>query len=105
MWAQLLKVRVREGKEGELPRLFAELEKTEQPGSGLIRVTAMRDQNDPLQLYIVPVFESEGQARARERDPRREEGLKVVGSLMADIFDGPPEFVDLEVLAVSPPGA
>jgi hypothetical protein len=43
------------------------------------------------------VFESEEKARAREQDPRRQEGLKPVQALMADLLEGPPEFVDLIV--------
>jgi hypothetical protein len=43
------------------------------------------------------VFESEEQARARENDPRRDEGMEAARATMAEIFDGPPEFVDLTV--------
>ena len=38
------------------------------------------------------------QARARENDPRRQEGMQAARATMADIFDGPPEFVDLVVV-------
>jgi hypothetical protein len=44
------------------------------------------------------VFESEEKARAREKDPRRSERLEAARSIMADIFEGPPEFTDLEVV-------
>ena len=44
------------------------------------------------------VFESEEKARAREQDPRRTERLAAARSIMADIFEGPPEFTDLEVI-------
>ena len=44
------------------------------------------------------VFESEEKARAREADPRRREGLQAARALMAEIFDGPPDFVDLAVV-------
>jgi hypothetical protein len=43
------------------------------------------------------VFESEEKARAREQDSRRQEALQDVRAMMADILDGPPEFVDLVV--------
>ena len=98
MWAQLVKVRVKSGKEGELEGLFKQLQALEEPGSGLVRVTGMRDQKDPRQLYELLVFESEEKARARERDPRRQEALQPVNAKMAEIFEGPPEFVDLEVM-------
>jgi hypothetical protein len=43
------------------------------------------------------VFESEEKARARESDPRHQEALEEARTTMADIFDSPPEFVDLTV--------
>ena len=42
----------------------------------------MRDQKDPRVIYSMPVFESEEAARMRERDPRRQEGLKGIRALM-----------------------
>jgi len=98
MWAQLIKVRLKSGREGDLPRLFEQLRESEQPDSGLLRTTAMRDQNDPSQLYMLVVLESEEKARAREQDPRRQEGLESARATMAEVFDGPPEFVDLTVV-------
>ena len=97
MWAQLIKMRLKPGKEEELQRLYQQLRATEQPGSGLVRSTAMRDQKDPSVVYMMVVFESEEKARAREQDPRRQEGLKEARATMAEIFEGPPEFVDLNV--------
>ena len=38
------------GREDDLPRLTAELEAVEQPGSGLLRSTALRDQKDPSRV-------------------------------------------------------
>jgi len=99
MWAQLITTRLKPGKEGELPRLIDELQAVEQPGSGLLRSTAMRDQKDPSRLYMLVVFESEEKARARENDPRRQEGLGTARQTMGEIFDEPPEFVDLTVVA------
>ena len=79
----------------------AELDKqiraAEQPGSGLVRTLVMHDQKDPSQVYALVVFESEEKARAREQDPRRQEALQAARGMMADIFDGPPEFTDLTV--------
>lgn len=98
MWAQLISVRVKEGKAEELPKLFEQLRATEQPGSGLVRSLAMRDQNDPSRMYVLVLFDSEEKARARERDERRQEGLAAVRATMADMYDGPPKFVDLVVV-------
>lgn len=98
MWAQLITTRLKPGKEEGLGALISKLRATEQPGSGLLRSSAMRDQKDPSRVYMLVVFESEEAARAREQDPRREEGLAEARALMAEIFDGPPEFVDLSVV-------
>jgi quinol monooxygenase YgiN len=98
MWAQLITTRLKEGHEGDLPRLVEQLEATEQPGSGLVRSIVMQDQKDPSKVYMLVVFESEDAARAREGDPRREAGLQAARATMAEIFAGPPEFVDLTVV-------
>jgi quinol monooxygenase YgiN len=98
MWAQLITTRLKPGKEGELPKLFAQFQAAEQPGSGLVRSTAMVDQKDPSRVYMLVVFESEEQARARENDPRRGDDLAAARATMAEIFDGAPEFVDLTVV-------
>ncbi len=98
MWAQLIKMRLRPDAEGDLSSVFEQLQALEQPGTGLLRTTTMRDQKDPLAVYTLVVFESEAHARAREQDPRRAEGLKAVQASMAELFEGPPEFVDLDVL-------
>jgi hypothetical protein len=58
----------------------------------------MRDEKDPCQVYMLVVFESEENARARENDQRREEGLQAVRATMAQIFERAPEFVDLSVV-------
>ena len=99
MWAQLITTRLKAGKEQELPKLFDQLKATEQPGSGLLRSTAFRDQKDPSRLYMLVIFESEESARAREQDERRQEGLAALREIMAEVFDGPREFVDLTVVS------
>jgi hypothetical protein len=98
MWAQLITTRLKAGREGDLTRLEEELKKIEQPGSGLIRSLMMQDQKDPSRVYMLVIFESEERAREREKDERRQEGLQAARALMAEIFDGPPEFVDLTVV-------
>ena len=98
MWAQLITTRLKTGHEGDLPRLEEELRKIEQPGSGLVRSLVMQDQNDTSRAYMLVVFESEEKARTRENDPRRQEGLQAARTVMAEIFDGTPQFVDLTVV-------
>jgi hypothetical protein len=58
----------------------------------------MLDQDDPTMLYLMVVFESEEQARAREQDPRRAEVLQRVRAIMEEVLDGLREFVNLNVL-------
>jgi len=99
MWAQLITARLKAGKEDGLAKVLEQLQATEQPGSGLVRSTLMRDQKDPSRVFFMVVFESEEKARARENDSRRQEGLTAVRATMADIFDGAPEFLDLTVVA------
>ena len=103
MWAQLITIRVKPGRAGDLPKLAEQLRATEQANSGLLRSTMFLDQNDPSRAYTLVVFESEEKARAREADPRRQEGLSQVRALMAEIFDGAPEFVDLTVVEDTTP--
>jgi quinol monooxygenase YgiN len=97
MWAQMITARLKAGHEGDLPRLVEQLQATEQPGSGLVRSTAMQDQKDPSKVHFLVVFENEEAARARENDSRRQEGMQAARATMAEIFDGAPEFVDLTV--------
>jgi quinol monooxygenase YgiN len=99
MWAQLITTRLKPGMEQELPKLFDQLKATEQPGSGLLRSTAFRDQKDPSRMYMLVIFESEEKARAREQDERRQEGLAAARATMAEVFVGAPEFIDLVVVS------
>ena len=96
MWAQLMRFRVKPGK--DTAGLREQLQAVEQPGSGLLRTMIMQDQKDPDQFFTLVVFESEEKARARERDPRRQEGLQVLRAMLADRLAGPPEFADLAVV-------
>lgn len=99
MWMQIIKTRLKAGKEAELTGLMDQLKAIEQPGSGLIRSTLTRDQKDPNVIYTIVTFESEEKARAREQDERRQDGLQSVRQTMAEIFDGGREFIDLDVIA------
>jgi heme-degrading monooxygenase HmoA len=98
MWAQLISMRLEEGSEDELAGLMDALDAVEQPGSGLLRSLAMTERDDPRQVHVVVVFESEEKARAREADPRRREALVPAREKMAEIFEGSPTFADLDVV-------
>jgi hypothetical protein len=95
MWAQLIKMRLK--PDNDTAELDSQIRAAEQPGSGLVRTLVMHDQKDPGQVYALVVFDSEEKARAREQDPRRQEALQAARTMMADIFDGPPEFTDLTI--------
>jgi hypothetical protein len=95
MWAQLITMRLKPGN--DTAELDKQIRAAEQPGSGLVRTLVMHDQKDPSQVYTLVVFQSEDKARAREQDPRRHEALQAARAMMADIFNGPPEFTDLTV--------
>jgi heme-degrading monooxygenase HmoA len=96
MWAQLIEMRLGDGQDpSEMIRLIRTAEQT---GSGLVQSYFMRDQADPQRVITLVVFESEQKARQRENDPRRTEQLASARSMMADLFEGPPSFTDLEVV-------
>jgi hypothetical protein len=96
MWAQLVRMRLKPGN--DTAEMIKEIRAAEQPDSGLVRALMMHDQADPDLVYSLVVFESEEKARAREQDPRRQERLEAARAIMADIFEGAPEFTDLVVL-------
>ncbi len=98
MWAQLQKVSTKPEREAELLEVFEQLRAIEQADSGLVRTTVMRSQADPGQVYALVVFDSEEKARAREQDPRRQQGLERIRAALGDVLDGPPEFIDLDVV-------
>jgi quinol monooxygenase YgiN len=98
MWAQMITTRLKPGREDDLPKLVAQLRAAEQPDSGLVHSTATRDTKDPSRVIMFVVFESEEQARERESDSRRQEGLQAARATMMEIFEGAPEFTDLTVV-------
>jgi hypothetical protein len=96
MWAQLNEMRLKPGE--DTAAMIEQIRDAEQPGSGLVRSLFMRDQADASRIITLVVFESEEKARAREQDPRRAEQLAGASTILADLFVGPPEFTDLEVV-------
>ncbi len=99
MWAQLSTVRVNEGGVDAVGEAMDQLRSFEQPDSGLLRTIVMQDQNDPARLLVLVVFESEEKARARENDPRRQEGVQALRTSLAEVLQGAPEYTDLNVIA------
>lgn len=103
MWAQMITVRLKAGHEDDLGRLEEQIRAAEQPDSGLLHSFMMQSQHDPRQVHMLVVFESEEKARARESDPRRQEGLQAARAIMGEIFEGAPEFADLTVVETLTP--
>lgn len=99
MWAQLNAVRVKEGMLDVVVKAMEQLRDFEQPDSGLLRTIVMQDQKDPARLLVMVLFESEEKARAREADPRRQEGVQALRASLAEVLEAPPEFTDLSVIA------
>jgi quinol monooxygenase YgiN len=98
MWAQAITGRLKPGKTENLPRLIDQLRAAEHPDSGLVRTMVMRHQNDPAQIYLLMLFESEEQALALENDPRRQSEVNAVRDAMAEVFEGRPEYAGLTIV-------
>jgi quinol monooxygenase YgiN len=103
VWAQLITLNVKPERMRDLPTMYEQLQSAEQPDSGLLRTTFLVDEKEPGRAYILVVFASEDHARARERDPRRRQGLAAMQATMAEVLAGPPQFADLTVLLDDPP--
>ena len=92
MWAQLIKARVRPGKQGEVEKVQKEFEQRGQGGStGWVRSITLQNQKDPDEYFTLVFFESEEKARENERSPEQQ---KLVQQLM-EVFEGQPSYVDL----------
>jgi antibiotic biosynthesis monooxygenase (ABM) superfamily enzyme len=98
MWVQIIKGRLKTGKEADFLEIMDKILALEQPGSGLIREVVTRSQKDPDVVYVIATFDSQEAARAREADPRRQEGLVEERKGLMEVLAGPPEFIDLDVL-------
>lgn len=98
VWAQLITVRLKDDSSGELERVMDRLRAAEQPDSGLVRQTVLRDRSDPRVIRTLAVFESEEKARAREADPRRATATAEVQARLQALIDGPPEFDHFDIL-------
>ena len=98
MWAQMQRVSTRPDREAELLQIFEQVRAIEQEDSGLLQTLVMRSQQSPTEMFVVVVFESEEKARAREEDPRRQEGLQRIRGAMGNVLAGQPEFFDCNVL-------
>ena len=105
MWAQIIKTQLKAGHDGDFVDLMKHFRETEKPGSGLLNSYAARDQNDPNSVYMIVIFESEEKARIRESDEERQASLEPARQLMSEIFEGPVEFTNLDIVADFSPTA
>jgi len=93
----MIKNRVKPGQESAAEQLPQEMEARFQgdvSGRGPNRVIVMQDQNDPRTYITVIFFESEAKARENEGRPEVAE----MQQQMRQIWEGPPEFTDLNVI-------
>jgi quinol monooxygenase YgiN len=95
MWAQMVKTKVKPGREDEVEDLTDQLEDRDNPA--WVRRMVLANQHNPREHYIVVLFESEEAARQHEQHPEQHEMV----TQLLDCYEEPPEFTDLEVLRES----
>jgi heme-degrading monooxygenase HmoA len=96
MWAQMIKTRVKPGQEEavrQLPQKMQSRFGSFQAGRGPARVLVMQDENDSGAYITIVFFESEAKAREYEGSPEQKE----IQQRRMQVWDGPPEFTDLDV--------
>jgi heme-degrading monooxygenase HmoA len=95
MWAQLIKARIRPGKEEEARNIVQEFE-SELGGATppWQQITVCQNQRDPSEVYTLVVFESEEKARENERSPEQDRRYR----RLTEVYEGQPEFVDMNVV-------
>ena len=93
MWAQLIKMRAKEGATEQLLEINRQWEEQVGRGtdSGWMRSLFFHTAENPSEWYELVLFESEEKARANERNQKH---LDLLGQLMS-LIDGQPEYVDL----------
>jgi quinol monooxygenase YgiN len=102
VWAQIIKTQLKAGRDADFVDLMKHFRSAEKADSGLLHSYAARDQTDPSSVYMIVIFESEEKARIRERDEERQASLEPARQVMGEIFDGPVEFLNLEIVEEHP---
>jgi hypothetical protein len=93
MWAQLIKSQAKPGKDEEIRNLPQEFEA--QGGTPpFVQLFTCSNQSNPSEHYTFVVFESEEAARQNEASPEQAKRIE----RMRELYQGQPEFVDLNVL-------
>jgi antibiotic biosynthesis monooxygenase (ABM) superfamily enzyme len=91
MWAQIIKSRVKPGKEEEARQLPREIE-ANMGDTGPKRIFVLQNQNDPSEHYTIVFFENEAKARENENSPEQAKRVE----RLREVYEQP-EFVDLIV--------
>lgn len=92
MWAQLVKTRIKPGRESEVEDFSRQLEERDNPA--WVRSMIFANQENPREHYVLALFESEEAARHHERHPEQHELIQ----RLLDCYEEPPEFIDLELI-------
>ncbi len=95
MWAQLIKSRAKPGKEKDIRNLPKEFRAQSGETTPLwVAITTGVNQNDPSEYYTLVIFDNEEKARENERSPEQAKRVE----RMRELYEGPPEFIDLDVV-------
>ncbi|HEX8918912.1 MAG TPA: hypothetical protein VF898_10450 [Chloroflexota bacterium] len=98
MWAQIVKSRMKPEADEVLSNMQEQMRGRMAQRSGLVNSFVMRNRNDPQEMYVLIVFESEEQARQGEKELEHDPFFQQVRS----VTEGTPEYVDLDVLDRTP---
>lgn len=91
MWAQLVKTRVKPGREAEVEDFQRQLEGRNNPA--WMRTMIFHRPDNPREHYILALFESEESARHHEQHPEQH----ALVMRLLDCYEEPPEVIDLEL--------
>ena len=97
MWAQLVKTRIKPGRETEVEDLQRRLEDRDNPA--WVRSMVFAKQENPREHYILVLFTSEELARHHEQHPEQHELI----TQLLDCHEEPPEFIDLDLVSETTP--
>ena len=93
MWAQLIKARIKPGREDDARQVADEFQAhVRATGIGPTHVLTMQNQKDPQEQYTLAIFESEEKARENESNPQSAELIRKFW----EVYEGQPEYTDLD---------
>lgn len=95
MWAQLVRSRLKSGKEVEMRLIQEEMGRGLRDTPGWIRTTTFQNQADPQEYFALIQFDSEAQAREREGSSRQQEFTRRIRECM----EGPSDYINLNFVS------